>query len=1095
MTTNKTNLTIKFALAMIIAICLSILCQLPMTLTRVHAAEVASTNVSITNSDFDSSTTTVLQSTPSGWSKIGSSTGKAGIIDVSEKTFSNSSRTNSYALASTDQPSTAYTDFDTHILMINAKSTVESTESNHMGYQSNQITLDAYSFYKISVFTLTQENAVASLYLTGLDEEVQNTSFERYSSAVWTEYRFYIATGIEEEKVNLELWLGSKTKDSMNAVFFDHITMNKISGSYYYDEASKLLDDLKTETDPTLLQQINAQLAKRNIIDLRDYEENVIKNANFETGDKTGWTVVDYLPTNSAASVVSINNRASMEALGLEYLKSDLSENNNYSLALYTTSTDKVAVGYQSTEFEVQPYEAYKITVWAKVSSNIDGYAYIKLQEQDIVKNFYGEDSDFYTPTLNSVTISVNKTNELTNNYNEYRFYVKGHELYKTSFKLQLWLGEQGKEANGCVVFDNITFEKVSWEQFKNAETTNTTSVELTSVGTEYSVNNGGFNFADNLDKEVAYPVKPSDWTNTTSEDSKTIYGLVNTYAPIYDANKDNFGGLRNPGNPANAGSVTADANNVLMLYNSQDSYQTVTGPSLSVAKQSYQKITFDFKTVLQTTNSALMYVYVLDDENNILFADEGLYASDWSKYTLLVKSTEYSSSIKLVIGLGSQENNVTGYLFIDNVMFETDDTMTDELYQEYVKSNKTLDFTVTNFNFISKTQKYGIYTPYKYTQKLEAGTPATSGNDIAYGGIVDGANNIYGVSNSENNEEALKYMPAFIVNNVATYTLTSKDSLTLDSGTFYKFSVEVYTRFIGDTEQANVEEDEKLKFGAMFALNGLEKRLTEIVSNDEWTTYTIYVEVANSTDVNLKFGIMNESIDIQGQAFFDNFKFETVEENDYKKAVALAETDETILAITVDDADKEEDETPDEEEDKDSSLIWYLIPSLILFVALIIAVVAYYMKKVTIKKWERKKASEYDRNATLHRDVIRRDAEQIRDEKIKEIENKITEIKAEIERIEKLHQENIKAQRQTTGGTISRSVEKDFKAYAKRHTSLENQIEALNEKIETLKMPEYLLAVQRNLMLEKIKKEKEEKAKEKQAKKEQKKLDKENNK
>ena len=335
--TTKTNRTIKFALALIIALCLSIFCQIPMMAqARVNAAEVASTSVSITNGDFNDSSTAVLQSTPNGWSKLGSSTGKAGIIDVTEKTFSNSSRTNSYALTSTQKPSTAYTDFDTHILMINAKSAVESTESNHMGYKSNGITLDAYSFYKISIFTLTQENAVASMYVTGLDEDVQNTSFERYSSTLWTEYRFYIATGIDSETINLELWLGSKTKSSMNAVFFDHVTMNKISGSYYYDEASKLLDGLQTETDPVVLQQIQAQLSRRNIIDLRDYEQNVIENADFETGDKTGWSVVNYLPTNSGASVVSINNRASMESLGLEYLKSDLSENNNYSLALYS---------------------------------------------------------------------------------------------------------------------------------------------------------------------------------------------------------------------------------------------------------------------------------------------------------------------------------------------------------------------------------------------------------------------------------------------------------------------------------------------------------------------------------------------------------------------------------------------------------------------------------------------------------------------------------------------------------------------------------------------------------------------------------------
>ena len=50
---------------------------------------------------------------------------------------------------------------------------------------------------------------------------------------------------------------------------------------------------------------------------------------------------------------------------------------------------------------------------------------------------------------------------------------------------------------------------------------------------------------------------------------------------------------------------------------------------------------------------------------------------------------------------------------------------------------------------------------------------------------------------------------------------------------------------------------------------------------------------------------------------------------------------------------------------------------------------------------------------------------------------------------------------------------ERDFKAYAKRHTALENQDESLKQKIEGYKMPEYLLGVQRNIILEKVKKEK----------------------
>ena len=98
--------------------------------------------------------------------------------------------------------------------------------------------------------------------------------------------------------------------------------------------------------------------------------------------------------------------------------------------------------------------------------------------------------------------------------------------------------------------------------------------------------------------------------------------------------------------------------------------------------------------------------------------------------------------------------------------------------------------------------------------------------------------------------------------------------------------------------------------------------------------------------------------------------------------------------------------------------------------------------------------------------------------------------LKAEITRIEELHQENIRAQRKSTGN-ITRSAEKDFKNYAKRHTSLENQIEVLNQKIESLNSAEYLLAVQRNLMMEKIKKEKQEKWLQKKEQKEEKKANK----
>ena len=1084
---QKTNYIKLSIFLLFVAICSMFIAQVPNFNVKTLAEQMASNQIEITNSDFNYSTTTSLQSTPNGWSKTGSSSGVSGVICVNEESFSK--RASSYALSSTENPDKPFTvqsvPLDDYVLMINAKESTDKTESpNHLGYKSNTINLEPYSYYKLSVWTLTQNNAKASIYLSGLSDDTQNMSFEEYTANVWTEYRFYIATGINEESVNIELWLGSQTKDSLNAVFFDHIVMNQISGNYFYDEAEKYLSETPENQE--------IFLARKNIIDLREYETNVIENANFETSNFNGWKIVDYMKQGSDAQIVSVNNRASMESLGIEYLGSDLSAQNNYALVLYSTGKDKVSLGYESSSFKVLPYETYKITVWAKLSSDFSGNASIVLSEGNDVSNFYGEEySDFYSPVSETLKISSNTTNSLTNNYTPYNLYIKGHELFETSFTIQLWLGTSDEGATGSVIFDNISFEKISWEQFKNAETTNSISLSPTTISGDLSVANGTFNSAEDLNKNFTYPVTPSDWSHSAENTNKSMYGIINTYSPIYEANKNFFGNARNPKNPStSAGDVNSDVNNMLMLYNMEDTYQSVTSAELTTTKETYQKITFDYKTVIQSINNQLMYVYVTDSDGNILFSDEGLYSADWSQYSILIRSTSYASTIKLVIALGSEDNLVSGYLYVDNVRFENDDSMTDDLYQEYVESHKTLDFSITNFNFISSEKKYGMYTPYRYEQKLEAGEQSANGIDIAYGGIIDGRDNEYGIENSENNKEALKYMPAFRANSKATYTLVSKETLTLETEKYYKFSFEVYTRFFGDTEQSDKDEDEKLDYGAIFSLNGIDKSFSPIVSNDTWTTYSMYVEVSNETSVNLRFGILNESEEIQGQAFFDNFVFETIEESEYNQAVEKSKDDATILAVLKSETEVDEDNTtkPNDNESDPSTLL-YLIPSLILFVALVIALVAYYMKKVTIKKWERKKASEYDRNSTLYRDVIRKEAEQIRDKKVKEIEAQIDEIKAKISNIEEIHQNNLKQQRETTGNEITKAVERDFKAYAKQHTKLENDIENLKSKIDALNMPEYLLSIQRGIVLEKIRKEKESKEAEIRKQKEQKKL------
>lgn len=1063
---KKFNYLSVLFITVLLALCL---CFYPSIKAGAVASEdMVSSEVTITNGDFDSSTTASLQSSPNGWSRVGSSSGKNGVISVNSDTFSN--RASSYALTSSQNPSKPYTqqdhELDDHILMINAKSTADTNETNHIGYESDDISLDAYSYYRFSVWTLTQTNARASIYLSGLDDEVENTSFESYTTNVWTEYRFYIATGIDSQTVSIELWLGTKTSDSTNAVFFDHVTASKLSGSYFYNEAYKYVGSQ------------NPVLDRMNIIDLTD-TVSMIENADFEQGNFTGWTVKDYLPIGGDAQIVSIQNPASMESLGLKYLGSSMSMKNNYALALYSTSNDDVTIEYESTSFEVLPYETYKITVWAKVSDDFDGNAYITIREGNDVSNFYGENyaESFYTPAEESISISSNTTNVLTNNYTPYYIFIKGHDLYKTSFSIVLGLGDDENGANGCVVFDDITFEKISHQQFDDATSTNSVSVSPSILTGSPSVTNGTFNLADSLDKNFEYPVKPANWTSETENSTSSMYGIVNTYSPLFDQNRATYGNVQNPGNPSTTNlGVDNDVNNVLMMYNYQETYQSVESAEISTTADSYQVLSFDYKTVAQSLNNALLSVYITDSDDNVLYSDEGLNSQDWTNYSIIINTDTYATKLKLVIALGTSENKVTGYVFVDNVKFETSNVITDDNYNEYADSNNTLDFSLTNFNFVDNETTNGIHTPYMYEQKLENGTNPEQGNPVAYGGMIDVENNIYGISHSVESDTNENYMPAFVSNSVARYTLTSKESLTLSADTYYKITVDVYTRFTGDTQQDGVDEDDKLAFGAIFGLVGMEKNFENIVSNDQWTTYTIYATVDDDSTVQLQFGILSESAKIQGQAFFDNLKLETIDEAQYTNALDRYADDNTVLLLTaLDKTTDDNDETDEPSTDNTTDgLIWYVIPTAILFVALVIALCAYFMKKVTIKKWERKKASEYDRDSTLHRDVVRREAEQIRDAKIKEYQDKINEIQAQLTKMEQDHEETLKKQRTTQGQQeITKSMERDFKAYAGKHTKLENQIEVLNSKIESFKLPEYLISIQRGITLERIRKEK----------------------
>lgn len=996
-------------------------------------------NVSLSNANFaNNPNVTYIETSPSGWSKTTSSSATAGIINVNSSTFQNSTY---YLDENPGKQSTAIT--DDKVLMINSKN-ADNSDPKNQGYKSNSVSLSENSYYEISVLAKTIKNARASIYVTGLEDYslTDNTKFERFTTNnFWNEYKFYIATK-ESKTVNLELWLGSNSTTNVvspDAVFFDQVKVTKLS------------EDLFETTSSQYQKVINYQ--GKNLVS--------IINSDFETGDLTNWSKTELSDDQGGfGKVMNIASKDMMENYGLEYLETDLTKNNTYGLVI--SNQNSSAVGYKlNSPINLGWGDYIKVSVNVKVSSNMSGNAYVVLKENNDVMDFLTgigvEDEDYYTPSVNKLPVNSNSTNSFINNYQTVTFFVKAHNLYNSSCTVELWLGyndnENKETALGTVVFDNLKVEKISSSDYASASTsTYVSKVELLTTSGSSDFTNGEFNSFEKQEQELTYPYSVKDWTVTSSNKDQTVAGVININSDIYSNIKSQIGNIANPSHITTS---TNDTNNIMMLWNKDNQSQSLTSSKFNVTENKYYNLNFNYKTLATTSNSNLITVEVLDNNQNVIYIDKNINSQVWTNYSVLIRAEKTSSELTLRISLGNADNKVTGYAFLDNVKL-TETTLSIP-YEEYVENNNVIDFTSGKFNLKSyEKNSHDYYTPLAYDQNVEAGS-----KDHAIAGVVDAKEND-SIELNSNNTNALKNMLVIETTNEVTYALVSKDAINLEKDKYYQFEIDIKTIF----KDNNLEYEENY-YGAEFSLVDVENSIIKEIKTNDFTTYTIFVKAVASATTNLRFALKTIDIDTNGFAFFDNYKMTEITETTYANYQETYADDTTKIFVETAEPEEEEEETDKQKGQFD----FLLIPSIIIGLALVIAIVGSILKRVRFKRWTKKKQAEYDRNKTLHRDVIRKEAEEKRDEEVKKVKSQIKLLGEQITALEEQNQERLKQNRRRVGNrNIDKSTEKEFKAYAKKHTIMQKNLENLNKSLENMQTDEYLVKLQNKLFAENLK-------------------------
>ena len=972
---TKLKINIKnFLFASIMIACTllsSVLGLLLINISKINVlAQSTQQEVSLANKDFTDDTVTGNIKKATGWSTpTTNSFVTSGIISLDQEIFEKQME-DSYKLSY--KPYAYDSRLDDQVLLINSQD-----ELVFANYQSPSFTLSENSYYRITFKAYTEQSdsrsTLASANLIGNDTLEQNV-LSIMTSGYWQDYTILVETGSTEDvEANLQFWLGyNNGVKSYGSVLFDQVRIYSMDQATY---ASYI------KTNSTNKNSIAISL--KSTISTEQFE-----NGDFENDTLTGWTGL----TNNNSSLTNVNNYCGLINFNNtnydDYkLSTALDDANIYNntKALLINSQESASVGYKSSTIAIEQHQTYKISFYAYANIS-SGSAVAKLVEV----NPFSEKNSSYAKTF-SIELTNSSSDEYTNGWTLYSFYIQGRSFEDTKVFLEIWLGEDEK-AVGYIAIDEVVVSKVTSNEY-NSTSSSKNGVQCNfGASNEATIKNGDFNSVDNQEEVVSYPYGVKDWTSKTTLPNPTQSGIINTkdtsmISGIYTI-------------PST--SSYSNNNNILMIGNKGTNAQTYTSSSFSLSADSYYKLSFKVLTQQLTDGATAGFKLYT---SSMTLKELMMIESDekWTTYTLYIKTglNSYTASIDLSLGV---KHNGTGYAFFDDVVLSesSEDAFNSSLRNNSYRVNLAVDeLTNTNDQTVS-----GLYDTNSYTKNNVSG--AESYNITT--GVID-----------TNDHDAFESYLAGITNpllpqgkqgNVlmirstedCNYNWTSNEEFALSTGTFYKISVWVYTDGLSqdDENKTQIEKtSDYYPYGATISLTEINKEFTGIDTNGKWKEYTFYINTTDDVEVNIKLSLGNANALTKGTVFFTNISVEEIEQDTYYSSIKPLEDDDTIdniMAIGSTEVEEDDEEDTDSSE-SDTSFDWLIIPTLITAIALIIAVVAVMIRKFIKKHPKPVKigTSEYNRDISLEKEFEHREAIRKQREKLEKLKQSLEDVKFEI--------------------------------------------------------------------------------------------------
>lgn len=966
------------------------------------------TEITVSNGDFSSTTTSSYPRTASNWTKadgvVSSSTIKAGVISTVLDTFKEEYE--SYGLA-IENTSGLENSNNLNVYMINGLD-----KSVRYGVKSSEISLDAESYYKVSVEVKTSLpvligdttldlSSMASIYLNVGDESYSFVGVNTYNG--WDTYTFYVHTNkFEAPSINVELWLGGKTEfQSSGAVLFDNVKVTKLASENWYskNDATNKIVELDNFSEYDASNKINNP-SFENINEIWELEVNEKNHASTVT---TG--ISSLVSYNQSVTNISTNPKTNGKA--------------GNTSALFINNASEAGTEFRSNNFVIEKYTNYLIQVYVKTGEFEEGGATIAI----VPTNEDLEKSEF----TNIVTSTT--TNSITNDWTQYSFYVQGSPFSDEEVYLQLSVGSTSEDdlVKGYAFFDDVTISKITYSQFNNYNSNNAKQVKLHNITSTSEIANAGFNLVDDAFTGT-YPLNPSSWTASNKDNTETS-GIISTRKDDFESKTATYYGnipwycVGLTPLQTNVDENTAD-NNVLMIYNKNNDYQSYTSSSYNLTSGSYYKISIDARTL--TTGKAFIKVKV---GGNVVANYNFTSETEWTTFETLIATGLGDKEISVELGLGTSSDLVNGYAFFDNVrvisLDEEEFTTAKNDIEENIENISIVDFTNEDFSLVTGEKDGELETPSNWTTETSNKTTNTIG-------IVN-----------EEDANALLISTTEIDN---TVTSDSKITYKLDASNYYVATFKIKT-----SEFASLENS-----GASFGFKEVENSFFKNIINasQDYIEYKFYINGAEYSSLTpyLQLNVANAT----NTEFvkLSSISFEEISTTDFTEKLEEIADDNTITdVIILGNVTEEEHDHDHDHEYIAPAFDWYLIPTIITTIALILAVIGVILqkRKRTAKKKEKQKkfVNKYDREITLHKALIDREAEAIRKQRLDELKSKLKLADEELEQIELEYKEKL--------ADANTNKEHEFKKYARTRKKVAERKEQLEEEKKYVESDEFM--------------------------------------